>query len=203
MATNTTRTTESTLSPSSSADTDQHTGQPLAQRPPAAQHYRWWHAVAFWLFANAGSAFSIRSGSDDRAFYENMRQAPFAPPGWVFGPAWFINNVSVLYGNLRLLNTAQDTPHRRMLLWLQGASWVIYSTFGYVYFSKKSPILAFVWTAGMYVLTITSLILSWRIDRKIAWSFLTLFLWLSLATPVAVYQMVYNPDPFFGTQAPR
>ncbi len=70
-----------------------------------------------------------------------------------------------------------------------------------MYFRKRSPILAFVWTAGMYVLTIMSMVLSLRIDRKIAWSFTTLFLWLSLATPVALYQMVYNPDPLFGTPA--
>ncbi len=55
----------------------------------------------------------------------------------------------------------------------------------------------------MYTLTIASVVLSARIDRKIVWSLATLFVWLSLATVVAAYQMVHNPDPLFGTAAWR
>lgn len=203
MAASTRNTVEGPLPVSASRDTarSETEGQADTQPERAARRYRWWHGVAFWLLVNVGSGLSIRSRSLDRAYYENMRQAPFAPPGWVFGPAWFLNNVLILWGNLRLLNNDEHVPHRRTLLWLQGASWLIYSTFSYVYFRKRSPILAFVWTAGMYALTIISILLSRRIDRKIAWSFTTLFLWLSLATPVALYQMLYNPDPLFGTKA--
>ena len=121
----------------------------------------------------------------------------------MFAPAWAINNASVLWGNLRLLNLPEDTPHRRQLLWLQGVSWALFSSFGYVYFGKRSPILAFVWTASFYALTIVSAALSWRVDRKIALSFVTLLLWLTLATPVAAYQMVHNPDEYFRTPAWR
>ncbi len=162
--------------------------------------YRWWHALAFGVAANlAGRA----GGAEDRRWYEEQRQASFAPPGRVFGPAWAINNASVLWGNLRLLNLPEDTPHRRQLLWLQGVSWALFSSFGYVYFGKRSPILAFLWTASFYALTIVSAALSWRVDRKIALSFVTLLLWLTLATPVAAYQMVHNPDEYFRTPAWR
>lgn len=161
------------------------------------QQYRWWHGLAFGLAANAVSGLSLGRRAEDRRYYEGLRQAPFAPPGWVFGPAWTINNISVLWGNLRLLNLPADTPQRQPLLWLQGASWLIFSTFSYVYFNKRSPILAFTWTGGMYILTICSMLLASKIDRKIVLSLVTLFLWLSLATPVAAYQMIYNEDPLF------
>lgn len=198
--------------------TAQRTARPDADRTPSItahafarfaqqvffpQQYRWWHGLAFGLAANALSGLSLGRRSEDRRYYETQRQAPFAPPGWVFGPAWAINNVSVLWGNLRLLNTSAGTPHRRTLLGLQGASWAIFSTFSYVYFKQRSPILAFTWTSGMYVLTICSMLLASKIDRKIVLSLLTLLLWLSLATPVAAYQMIYNDDPLFGTPAWR
>lgn len=163
------------------------------------ERYRWWHALAFGLAVNLGS----RTRPEDREYYEDLRQAPFAPPAWVFGPAWAVNNASVLWGNLGLLNLPEDTPNRRPLLWLQGASWALFGTFSYVYFRKRSPILAFVWTATFYVLTIISALLSWRVDRKISLSFASLLLWLSLATPVAAYQMTHNPDPLFRTPAWR
>lgn len=165
--------------------------------------YRWWHGLLFGLTANAVSGLGLGQRTDEQRFYEGLRQAPFAPPGWVFGPAWTINNISVLWGNLRLLNLPADTPQRTTLLWLQGASWAIFSTFSYVYFNRRSPILAFVWTAGMYALTITSILLASKIDGKIALSLATLCAWLSLATVVAAYQMVYNPDPLFNTGAWR
>jgi len=161
------------------------------------ERYRWWHAVGFGVAANLISGAAGRR-EEDRRYYEEMEQAPFAPPGWVFGPVWGINNVSVLWGNLRLLNLPKDAPNRRTLLALQGLSWAIYSTFGYVYFRKGSPILALAWTATMWILTIASVVLSLGTDRKVAASLGTLLAWLTLATPVATYQAAKNPDPLLG-----
>lgn len=175
----------------------------LAREAFLPQRYRWWHGLAFGLAANAISGLSLVGRKQEQRYYESLRQAPFAPPSWAFGPAWTINNISVLWGNLRLLNTDQDTPHRRSLLWLQAASWAIFSSFSYVYFRQRSPILAFTWTSGMFVLTICSMLLASKIDRKLVLSLVTLLLWLSLATPVAAYQMIYNDDPLFGTPAWR
>lgn len=164
------------------------------------ERYRWWHAAAFGVAVNLiGTPFY----GNEEGLYTSFQQASFAPPAWVFGPAWTINNISVLWGNLRLLNLPAETPYRRPLLWLQGASWVIFAAFGPAYFGLQSPILAFTLTAGMYALTLASAVLSWKIDRKIVLSLVTLLLWLSLASVVAAYQMVFNADPFFGTSAWR
>jgi tryptophan-rich sensory protein len=166
-------------------------------RPP---RYRWWHGAAFELAVQLIQAPGL---TRPNRVYKRFKQASFAPPAWVFGPAWTINNVSVLWGNLRLLNLPPDARNRRPLLWLQGASWGIFCTFSYVYFSLNSPILAFSWTVSMYALTLASAVLAWNTDRKIVLSLVTLLLWLSLASLVAAYQMIYNPDPFFNTPAWR
>lgn len=181
---------------------EQPVNQP-GRRNAQDRRYRWWHMVLLGTAANLVSGINVGRGAEDRAYYENQRQAWFAPPGWLFVPVWAINNVSTLWGNLRLLNLPPETPHRRTLILLQGASWFLFSTFAYVYFTKRSPILAFVWTAAMYALTIWSVVLAGRIDRKIVLSLATLFAWLSLATVVAGYQMLHNPDPLFGTKAWR
>jgi tryptophan-rich sensory protein len=165
--------------------------------------YRWWHGLALGIAANSISGLSIGNRSQDRRFYESKRQAPFAPPGWAFAPVWAINNISTIWGNLRLLNMHEETPSKSAVVWLQAASWALFSTFSYVYFVKQSPILAFAWTAGMYGVTIASMLLASKLDRKIVLSLASTFLWLSLATIVAGYQMVYNDDPFFGTPAWR
>ena len=83
--------------------------------------YRWWHAVAFGVGINAFS----RLLTGDERLYAAFKQAPFAPPAWVFGPAWGINNASVLAGNIRLLNLP-SSPTRRRLLLLQAVSWLLF-----------------------------------------------------------------------------
>ena len=175
----------------------------LAQKTFRPERYRWWHALAFGVAVNVTSALLTGRNTYDREYYEGMRQAPFAPPGWVFGPAWAINNASVLWGNLRLLNQPEETPNRRALLWLQGASWLVFATFGYVYFRKRSPILAFAWTAADWAFTVASVVLSLKNDRKITLSLGTLLAWLTLASPTAAYQAASNPDELFGTPSLR
>jgi len=154
--------------------------------------------------ANGISGIATGRSARDRRFYEGMRQAPFAPPAWAFVPVWTVNNISTLWGNLRLLNRPEGTPHRRALLVLQGASWLLYATFGYVYFRKKSPILALANTATMWLLTIASVVLGLKDGRRdVALSLVTLLAWLTLATPVAAYQAVENPDELLGYRPRR
>lgn len=166
------------------------------------KRYRWHHALGFGLAVNLASGLSERR-AEDRRFYESFEQAPFAPPSWAFAPVWAANNASTLWGNLRLLDQPEDIPNRRTLLWLQGVSWLVFSTFGWVYFEKKSPILAFVWTVVFWVLTIASVLLNLQNDRKLALSLGPLLAWLTLATPVAAYQAVRNPDELLGYRPRR
>ena len=163
------------------------------------EQYRWWHAAIFGVASNVASGLRTGRREEDQKYYEELEQAPFAPPAWVFAPVWAINNVSQLWGNLRLLNSPGDSPARRNLLALQGSSWLLFSTFNYVYFRKQSPILGFVWTSADWILTIASVALSLKNGRRdAALSLLTRLSWLTLATPVTAYQAAKNPDPLLG-----
>lgn len=168
---------------------------------PQPGQYRWWHAVIFLVVVYALVYATQLLRDNGIQNYSNFEQAPFAPPSWLFGPVWLLNNASVLVGNILLLNKPADTPGRTPLLWLQAVNWLIFASFTYVYFVLDSPILAFIWTFGMFLLTVASMIISWRIDRRITASFITLILWLTLASGVAAYQFLYNADPLFGTTA--
>lgn len=165
------------------------------------RRWRWWHAAAFGLAINAASGLAIGRREQDRAFYEAKKLPSYAPPGWLFVPVWAINNAFTLWGNLRLLNRPADTPDRRAMLALQGTSWGLFGSFAYIYFRKRSPILAAVWTAADWLLTTLTVALAAK-NRQgdIVLSQSTKWAWLSLATLVATYQARYNPDPLFGTE---
>ncbi|NJL33226.1 MAG: tryptophan-rich sensory protein [Chloroflexaceae bacterium] len=172
------------------------------QRVFQPEEYKWWHAALFGVAVNlppvlVGALPLIRSGGSDEAFYKSMQQAWYAPPAWAFGPVWAFNNITTLWGNLILLNKPAHTPYRTSLLLVQGASWFLFATFGIVYFGMKSVILAFGWTFADLLLTLLSLWLAARIDRRIVLSLVPLTLWLLLASAVAAYQVLYNRDILF------
>jgi tryptophan-rich sensory protein len=171
--------------------------------------WRWYHGVTFYVLAQvvsfglAGLVSVARGEKRDRQgeqpYYRSQKQIKIAPPGWVFGPAWTINNISTIYGNLRALNLPKETHGRTILLGLQAASWVTYGLFSASYFSLRSPLNAAVITLLMFGLTIASLLVSiFQLkDTKIAFSLATLFLWLTLASVLATTQALWNRDEFY------
>jgi translocator protein len=84
---------------------------------------------------------------------------------------------------------------------LQGAIWVIFFSFNYIYFNKKSTILAAIWTMADAVLATTSLAIAAKLDKKLAGSYLPLTVWTLFASTLADYQALKNDDPILHTKA--
>ncbi|HET8971272.1 MAG TPA: TspO/MBR family protein [Candidatus Nanopelagicales bacterium] len=163
----------------------------LATRRPAQTG-----ALALTQFALGAAA----GRPEDPDYYRSLRQAPFAPPSWAFGPAWAIAKTGSSYA---LLRTAAHTSggRRRRLLALFGADAAVFVTFSYVYFRRRSPVLAAVWTGADAAVTVA-------LTRELAGEDITAaaalapqLAWLTLATPVALWQAATNPDPLLGTPA--
>lgn len=169
--------------------------QDTAFRP--FKRYRWWHAAAVGLAANALSVAPFGYNGDER-FYNDLRKPPGAPPDWAFAPAWAFNNVTTLWSNLRVANLPKGTPGRRAALALEGASWGLFATFSGLYFGLRSPVLGAVDTAAALATTATSVAVTARLDRKAAWALAPRLAWLGLATYVAVAVALRNRDAFVG-----
>lgn len=176
--------------------------------------WRWYHGVAFYLiiqvltFGLAGLTSKIRGNKSnnlrdavfgDVSYFKMLKQSVITPPSWVFGPAWTINNISTIYGNLRVLNMPEGTPGRDPFLALQMTSWLNYALFSAAYFSLRSPINAFFLTVNMFFLTIASMIVAvFKLkDTKVALSLATLTLWLTIASTAATFQVLWNRDDLY------
>lgn len=83
---------------------------------------------------------------------------------------------------------------------MQGAIWVIFFSFGYVYFNKKSTVLAAAWTVSDAALAAASFITLLKADKPTAYHYAPLLVWTSFASTIAVYQALYNDDQFLGTE---
>ena len=160
----------------------------------------WWQvglitvAVSF-----LGGLSAIMSRKKQRKLYTTeLKQAPWAPPSWLFSPAWTFNNF-FLINALRNILKNNKLNNRKQLLYLQVAIWVIYFTFGLVYFKKKSPVLAAIWTKADAGLALISMILAAKNDKKLSLNYLPLSIWTLFASSIADYQALKNPDKALGT----
>ena len=170
----------------------------------APPRWRWYHAVTFYVvvqiltfglsglvsLARGNRGQSLREAAfGDVSYFERLKQVKITPPSWAFGPAWLVNNVSVLWGTWQVLNKSQQTPGRTAYLALQGVSWVDFVLFNAAYFSLRSPLNALVLTFVMFLLTIVS--------GLVALSLATLFIWLIVALTAALFQALWNKDDFY------
>lgn len=186
----------------------------IAKQAGAAPKWRWYHGVAFYALVQAltfglSGLTSIASGNRGKDLWEDffgnvdyfreLKQSVFSPPSWVFGPAWTINNISVIIGTWRVLNMPKNTTGRKAFLTAQGVSWLNYILFNAAYFSLRSPINAFILTLSMFVLTIVSgFIAIFRLrDTRVALSLATLFIWLLIALTAGGFQAAWNYDDLY------
>ncbi len=186
----------------------------VSQQVNPAPRWRWYHGLAFYaivqvLTFSTSAIVSVVSGNQrdnlretifgDVSYFKRLKQSKIAPPSWAFGPAWTINNLSVIYGTLRVLNMPEGTKGRNAYLALQAATWLDFVAFNAAYFSLRSPINAFVLTVLFLLLTLASgFVAIFRLkDTQVALSLLTLIIWLIVATTAATTQMLWNFDDLY------
>jgi tryptophan-rich sensory protein len=156
----------------------------------------------------AGFASSVVSSDRDEPDepYREFRQAPFAPPSWAFGPAWVANKLAGGWSLARVLaaspSDAEGRRSRTIALAAAAVNDVTYVAFAPAYFKLRSPVLAAAVTATSAAATVVQAGATARFDRAAAAAMGPQLAWLAVATPVALYQALYNDDPFLGTPAP-
>jgi tryptophan-rich sensory protein len=130
-----------------------------------------------------------------RLYTQKFKQAPWAPPSWAFGVAWNLINVFITRALFTLLNSEHKDKKDRALLALQAGIWAIFCTFGWVYFGKKSPMLAAAWTIADAGLATASIALAKKRGIAFAANYLPLLIWTYFASTLAGYQALNNNDP--------
>lgn len=157
---------------------------------------KWWQVALATVVVSLLGALStgVSKRRERRLYDKKLKQAPWAPPAWVFGPAWSVNNFFLLLA-LRQLLQRNDIPQKKKLLIQQAAIWLIFFSFGYVYFQKKSPLLAAVWTLADAVLAGSSFFSAFKRNKSLGYKYLPLLGWTGYASTIAVYQALKNSDP--------
>lgn len=162
--------------------------------------FHWWQAVLVFVIANLVSGLPVGLLGDER-FYNAQVKPAIAPPDFVFAPVWLVLNITSLIALYRVANAPQFTSRHRRVVLLEAVGWIVFATFTSLYFGLQSPILGAVDTVVGLGVAIASFLLCITLDRLAAAFILLRVLWLTLASYVAVYVALHNPDPFFSNLA--
>lgn len=167
------------------------------QRMIRTPRFRFWHATAIFLVANAVSVLPAGLNGDE-VFYNTFVRPTVAPPDWLFAPMWLFLNVTSLMALGRVANEPKLTARHRAFFALEGTGWVLFAVFNTLYFGLRSPVLGAVDTAAGLLIGLASFAAVWRLNRRAALLILPRVLWLILATYVSVFVALSNADEFFS-----
>lgn len=166
-------------------------------RLPFWSRLRWFHGVLFYIAVNVISGAGLSSG----AYLDLVGRPPFMPPDWAFGPIWVVLQVLMVIAGFQLLQNMQTSPRQAKMFWCYVGLWSFFSMFSWFYFGLHSPILGFLTTFGMFLTNAINLWFGYReSDKRYALLLTPLMVWLTLATAVSAWQVIYTPDEFFATR---
>lgn len=163
----------------------------------AFRRYRWWHAAAVGVVANLASALPAGYNGDED-FYAELNTPPGSPPGWLFAPAWAVNNLLTLWSNVRVANLPPETAGRRAALISEAATWGLFASFSGLYFGLRSPVLGAVDTVAGLATTTHGVVATARVDRAAAWALVPRLLWLAYASYVSTATALRSRDDLLG-----
>jgi translocator protein len=149
---------------------------------------KWYHGLVFLVVVNF---LAIGLGGIDVNYYETLNLPSFTPPRWLFAPVWIVNNVLLIWANIMVFNS-HKSGQRRSYLVLQVGVWLNYIFFQYLTFGLKNTSMFFFASLFMLFLVVLSVLLGYRINKKVVFGYITLFPWLILATSLGYFVMILN-----------
>ncbi len=132
--------------------------------------------IAFLLFTLGGGS-TIGALTAPGEWYAGLEKPAFNPPGWVFGPVWFVLYILVGVAGWRVWQHRRGTAQR--LWWVQI---VLNFAWPMAFFSLHLTGVALVVVMLLLATILAFVGVAWRQDRISAWLFVPYAAWVSYAT---------------------
>jgi tryptophan-rich sensory protein len=135
-------------------------------------------AIGSWLMDNGPMA----------DWYTNLNQAPWTPPGWVFGVAWTLIMIcfSIYLGKLFSEENTEKVKVIFLIQFILNVSW------NYIFFNQQLVLLGLI---GILLLTAVLFIYFFKFSKKVGnykYLLLPYMTWICIATSLNLYILVHN-----------
>jgi tryptophan-rich sensory protein len=121
----------------------------------------------------------------DNEWYQTLDKAPWTPPGWVFGAAWF--SIMLFYSIFmqQLLKTKSDNS--KSIKWLFGLSVFFNVCWNPIFFVHHYVVIGLVFLIALFILLIQLFRISLQHQSKIALLLLPYLIWMLIAISLNAY----------------
>lgn len=138
--------------------------------------------IAWFLVVFAAAAIGAVASTNAPSFYEALDRPPWAPPGWLFGPAWTTLYVMMAI-SVFLVWRRHGFANARPALWLFIIQLALNALWTPLFFLWRQGAFAFVEIIVLWMWVVATIVAFWRLGNKVAASLLVPYLaWVSFAT---------------------
>jgi tryptophan-rich sensory protein len=154
----------------------------------------WWALAGWFLLCFGVAALGARASVNAREFYAQLVQPAWAPPGWLFGPAW-----SLLFTLMALAawlaGRAGAGPARTWALALFIVQLALNALWSWLFFAWHHGDWAFYEVLVFWAAILATVVAFWRL-RPLAGALLLPYLaWVSFAATLNLVLWQMNPGP--------
>lgn len=121
-------------------------------------------------------------------WYTTLNKAPWTPPGWVFGAAWF--TIMVLF-SFFMTHLYQESQNKKMVAGLYALQWILNAGWNPVFFSLRLTEIALVIITALLLLILAFHFIARRKSILQHLMLSVYSIWLIIATSLNAY-IVFN-----------
>lgn len=142
--------------------------------------------VAIVVVFVASAIGGLATGPNIPTWYDKIAKPWFTPPNWVFGPVWTLLYTMLAFAFWRILRMPADTPGRKGAIGWFLTQIVLNAAWSVVFFGMRSPEMALVVIAGLWLSIVANMVAFMRLDRLAGWIFAPYIAWVSFAAALNV-----------------
>lgn len=139
--------------------------------------------------AAIGGAVTARSANE---FYQILQKPRWAPPGWLFGPAWTLLYILMGTAAWRVWRDAGFSG-ATVELSFYAVQLVFNMAWSYFFFVRRTGLGATIEVVILWILIAITLVLFWRRDPIAGALFVPYLIWVTFATTLTVAVWRRNP----------
>lgn len=140
-------------------------------------------------FIGLGLGGFFTSAGTSSAWYNQMEQAPWTPPGWVFGAAW--TSIMICFA-IYMAYAYEASQNKTTLLILFALQWLLNFAWNPIFFKFHAVLIGLIVIASLTLLVGYFLISGWKQMQLKTLLVAPYFIWLLIATSLNAYIYLKN-----------
>lgn len=141
-----------------------------------------------------GGLAAVVTVSAVRVWYPKLVQPGFAPPSWVFAPAWTLLYLLMGTASFVVWQQGLGTPGVRRALGLYAAQLVLNGLWSFVFFGLGAPGFAFAEILVLLAAIVWTTAAFFRLSRLAGWLMVPYVAWVTFASALNFAYWRLNPD---------